>query len=177
MRVEGIFLFLFILLVLFGAVFAVIVFSEGTTKSSPSYCVPQVVTVKQEDLTRVQVLNDRVQELQAQNSLLQQSLQKTESLYDNCPQPSVVSFHSYETELFDLTVVVRDEDGDRVEDARVRLENADEETEYTDEDGEAFFSRLQEDCYNIRVSKSGYETENTRKCIEDDEKITIRLER
>ncbi|MBC5792968.1 MAG: carboxypeptidase regulatory-like domain-containing protein [Nanohaloarchaea archaeon] len=61
-------------------------------------------------------------------------------------------------EEVDLTVSVEDEDNDPIEDAEVEVENGDDESDETDDEGEAYFS-LEPDDYEITVSKDGYETE------------------
>jgi hypothetical protein len=58
-----------------------------------------------------------------------------------------------------LRVCVRDEDIQQVEDARVRVENGDTETGYTDSNGCTEFS-LEPDDYTVRVSKQYYSTSN-----------------
>lgn len=78
---------------------------------------------------------------------------------------------------YDLLVVVRDDDRDRLEDAYVRVENSDSYSRHTDEDGEAGFNNLEEDCYDIRVTKSGYDAEEDRVCLRDDETVRITLHR
>jgi uncharacterized membrane protein len=68
-----------------------------------------------------------------------------------------------------LEINVRDEDRDNVEDARVRVENGDRETEYTDSRGEARFS-LEPDDYDVEVTHPDYEyTAKTSVEIEEDE--------
>ncbi|MFB6159221.1 MAG: PKD domain-containing protein [Candidatus Nanohalobium sp.] len=54
-----------------------------------------------------------------------------------------------------LRVKVEDEDGDGVEDARVRVDKGDTEVEYTDRDGYAVFS-LEEGNYSIEVTHPDY---------------------
>lgn len=51
----------------------------------------------------------------------------------------------------ELEVTVRDEDYDRLENARVRVRNGDYETERTDNDGEASFNNLESGDYEVRV--------------------------
>ena len=80
-----------------------------------------------------------------------------------------------DTGSYDLTVIVKDDDNRRLEDAYVRVENSDSTSKHTDEDGEARFLNLEDDCYDVAVSKSGYDAEKDRICLRDDESITIRL--
>ena len=74
-----------------------------------------------------------------------------------------------------LDVYVEDEDGDDLEDARVRVRNGDSDVDYTDDDGESFFD-LEPDDYEVRVSKSGYETEERDVEIEQNERRYLRFE-
>lgn len=76
---------------------------------------------------------------------------------------------------YDLIVTVKNEDGDRLADAYVRVENSDSTSKHTDDDGEARFNSLEEDCYDVRASKSGYNSESDSVCLEDDERLTVRL--
>ncbi|MFH1510308.1 MAG: carboxypeptidase-like regulatory domain-containing protein [Candidatus Woesearchaeota archaeon] len=106
------------------------------------------------------------------------------NLYDSCREsmtdyytPRYVYSYSRDYDEYDLLVIVRDEDGDRLEDAYVRVENSDYDSEYTDEDGEARFNKLKEDCYDIRATKSGYDAEEDRICLRDDETVRITLYR
>jgi len=79
-------------------------------------------------------------------------------------------------EEYDLKVrVFDDEDDDPIEDARVRVENGDTDIEYTDDDGEVRFRNLEEDCYDIEVDADGYEDEDKRICLDDDERVNFYL--
>jgi hypothetical protein len=84
--------------------------------------------------------------------------------------------HRYYDDEWDLTVVVEDEHGDEIKNARVEVENHDDDVEYTDSDGEAEFRNLEEDCYDIEVSKSGYEDEHRDLCLYRDRTIYFELE-
>jgi hypothetical protein len=77
-----------------------------------------------------------------------------------------------------LWVKVEDDEGDDLEDARVRVRNGDSETGYTDRDGEVDFE-LDPDDYDVIASKPGYATEERDIEIEEDEtrSIRFRLER
>lgn len=79
-------------------------------------------------------------------------------------------------EKFDLDVTVRDQDGDRLEDARVEVDNSDTFVRYTDSDGEAEF-KLEPDNYGIEVSKSGYRDESRDIELDEDRNINIYLEK
>lgn len=82
----------------------------------------------------------------------------------------------YDDDEWDLTITIKDNDnGDRIEDAYVRIENGDDHSKYTDEDGEVKFRNIEEDCYDIEVEKSGYRNEDDYTCIHRDRKITIYL--
>jgi len=82
----------------------------------------------------------------------------------------------HDDDEWDLKVWVEDEDGDPIDDARVRVENGDTEIEYTNDNGRAIFRDLEEDCYDIEVEASGYLDEDDDICLDDDESITIELE-
>jgi hypothetical protein len=77
-----------------------------------------------------------------------------------------------------LWVKVEDDEGDDLEDARVRVRNGDSETGYTDRDGEVDFE-LDPDDYDVIASKPGYATEERDIEIEEEEtrSIRFRLER
>lgn len=78
-----------------------------------------------------------------------------------------------------LEVTVLDEDGDWIRDARVRVENGDDRTLYTDRYGFTDF-RLEEDRYDIEVSHPDYdETEYGTAYVESGETVsrTFRLDR
>jgi len=78
---------------------------------------------------------------------------------------------------WDLTIIVEDsETGDAIEDARVKIENGDDDIDYTDDEGEAKFRDIEEDCYDIYVSADGYESGTDDICIARDRKITIELD-
>jgi hypothetical protein len=116
-----------------------------------------------------------------QNSLLKNDLNicQNRDIYYTCDCPDCDdwddSWDDWDDDEWDLTVRVRDEDGDPIEDARVRIENGDSESENTDEDGEAEFNNIEEDCYDIEVSAEGYEDETDEICVEDDERVNIRM--
>jgi Carboxypeptidase regulatory-like domain len=78
---------------------------------------------------------------------------------------------------YDLEVTVEDDEGDPIENAEVRLTNGVSKTRDTDEDGTVEFLNLDEDCYEVRVERSGYETEEKDICIDDDDDMTFRLSR
>ena len=73
-----------------------------------------------------------------------------------------------------LEVLVRDEDRNDIQDVRVRVRNGDTHTKYTDRDGEAIFN-LEPDNYEIRVSRSGYYSEERSVDIESEERRTERF--
>ena len=72
-----------------------------------------------------------------------------------------------ESEDGTLEVNVVDRDGDEIEDARVRVENGNRKTEYTDSRGEARFS-LQADDYDIEVTHPDYD-DTARSSVEIEE--------
>jgi hypothetical protein len=134
----------------------------------------------------------QVGQLKAENSNLERQLAASRNELTICQQQKI-AYDSYKRDTYDrsdsyfyddnnnddewdLLVRVRDDDtGDPIEDARVRVENGDDDSEYTDDDGEAEFNNLEDDCYDIEVSADGYEDEEDDICLDDDERITIRL--
>jgi hypothetical protein len=180
LRLENLFVLLFVVVAAIAAFWLILVLKPDIVSQPIGACVPQVITVRQEDVSRVQVLSDKVLSLQSQLDSLQLSVLHYRSLYDSCQQNAfsrdLVSYHG-SSGSFDLSVIVRDDDGDRLADARVRLENSDSEFDYTDEDGEAFFSGLDEDCYDVTVTKSGYVKESARICLEEDDRMSIVLDK
>jgi hypothetical protein len=77
----------------------------------------------------------------------------------------------------DLTVVVEDQDGDPIEGADVELTDGVSKDRETDEDGEVEFRNLDDDCYDLDVSASGYDDYSREVCIDnDDRSVTVRLE-
>ena len=65
----------------------------------------------------------------------------------------------------------------KIESARVQIEsenNDEEDTEYTDEDGEAEFTHLTEKCYDIEVYKSGYGSVDSGVCFKDSDDAKTR---
>ncbi|NOZ80875.1 MAG: carboxypeptidase regulatory-like domain-containing protein [DPANN group archaeon] len=81
------------------------------------------------------------------------------------------------TDEWDLKIIVKDDDTkDPVEDARVRIENGDEHTKYTDDDGAVKFRDIDEDCYDIDVSADDYLDETDYTCLHRDSTIRIYLE-
>jgi hypothetical protein len=131
----------------------------------------------------------QVETLQAQITTLKAQLAHA-SIVKPCPQPVVTPVY-YRTEDYyydrnynernnnndnlDLLVTVENDNGDPIENAEVRLTDGITRTHDTDEDGETEFTNLDEDCYNIRVKKSGFDTEEREICIEDDRTVTFRL--
>lgn len=86
-------------------------------------------------------------------------------------------FEDEEDNEYDLTVIVKDSsNGEYLEDAHVEIENGDYKSRLTDDDGEASFRNIEEDCYDVKVSKSGYYSEFEDVCVSRDRKLTVRLE-
>lgn len=85
-------------------------------------------------------------------------------------------YHEDRYDDIDIKIIVRDNEGRRLEDAYVKIENGDTDIEYTDEDGEVKFYNMHEDCYEITVRKDGYETERKEKCIDEDKTFSIYLD-
>jgi hypothetical protein len=73
-----------------------------------------------------------------------------------------------------LWVKVEDDEGDDLEDARVRVRNGDSETGYTGRDGEVEFE-LEPDNYDVIASKPGYGPEERDVDIEEGETMSIRF--
>jgi uncharacterized membrane protein len=76
-------------------------------------------------------------------------------------------------QTYDLTVNVEDESRNSIRSAEVEV---DSRTRYTDITGEAFFTNLEEDYYDVEVSKSGYTTETRNVDLDGDRTITVRLQ-
>jgi len=81
----------------------------------------------------------------------------------------------YNDDEWDLTVYVEDEDGNDIEDARVRVEDGDHKTKYTDNDGRARFYDLEDDCYDIEVDADGYDDYDDDFCLHRDRSITVEM--
>ena len=75
----------------------------------------------------------------------------------------------------ELRVNVEDEEGEELQDSRVRVSNGDYESERTDDDGEASFN-LEKDEYEVEVSKDGYRTRTKTVEIQDGERETLDFE-
>ena len=73
-----------------------------------------------------------------------------------------------------LRVLVEDEFGDELRDARVRVRNGDFRTDYTDNDGESIFY-LEPDRYDVTVTKSGYRAEERSVRLSSNERETLRF--
>lgn len=99
-----------------------------------------------------------------------------QDIYDYTNYDEYYYYHSLRTGNSDLTVRVKDEDGDAIDGAKVAIDNSEEDSDYTDEDGKARFSNIENDCYSVRASKSGYVTEDHNVCIHDDKQVTFVLE-
>lgn len=86
--------------------------------------------------------------------------------------------HDDNNDEADLTVYVEDEDGDDIEDAKVRIQDGDDDIDYTNENGKAVFYNIDPDCYDVTVTKSGYFDEETSICLDDGESrgITVEME-
>ncbi|MFC1697733.1 carboxypeptidase-like regulatory domain-containing protein [Nanoarchaeota archaeon] len=77
---------------------------------------------------------------------------------------------------FDLKIKVEDPDGNAIDDARVKVENGEDDIEYTESDGEAIFYNLGVGCYNVKVKKSGYDNEEEELCLDYDTEHKFDLE-
>ncbi|HDN81203.1 MAG TPA: PEGA domain-containing protein, partial [Methanomicrobia archaeon] len=73
----------------------------------------------------------------------------------------------------DIKVIVEDQDGNRIESAKIYI-NGDYQG-VTDYDGEYFIEDLTPDSYTIRASKSGYEDDNENVYVESGETKTVYL--
>lgn len=136
---------------------------------------PQTVVVNDYE-SQIKSLQTEVSSLKDDLSTAKQQYQREYQMQYTYYTQDYLDRHSDTNDEFDLTVVVKDEDGDPIENAEVRITDDVTKTRDTDEDGEARFSNLDEDCYDIRVKMSGYGTEEDSICLEDDERVTIRLE-
>ena len=100
---------------------------------------------------------------------LNSDVQRYKNLYENYKYDYFKWYNDYDEDI-DITIAVYDDyDQDPIEDARVRIENDKSETEYTDDDGEVEFRNLDEDCYDIRISASDYETLKRTRCLDEDD--------
>ena len=78
----------------------------------------------------------------------------------------------------DLMVYVQDNHGNDLEDARVEIQDGSNDVEYTDGNGKAAFNNINNDCYDIRVSKSGYHDSTDHTCVDSGQNrgITVELQ-
>jgi flagellar basal body-associated protein FliL len=180
MKLESLFIFLVVLLVIAGAVYIIVGFWPTTSAvQQPA----QSSSNSQNELAiaqmnyQIQLLNSQIKAQQAaeQQQMQQQMYQRTyytERYLDNSD-----IYGSDRTYRYDLTVRVDDDEtNDAIEDARVSIENGESDSDYTDNDGEAFFSNLKDECYDVYVSKSGYYSESRQVCISTDRTISFALE-
>ncbi len=108
---------------------------------------------------------------------IEKSINQKETEYYTQRYIEHYSGYNYDEE-YDLEITVKDDDsGGRIDDARVHIEDGESKTRRTDEDGEAAFYDLEEDCYDVEVTADDYYSEDRRICLEDDEAMTVRLER
>ena len=78
----------------------------------------------------------------------------------------------------DLTIVVKAENGIKLENARIRIRKDGSEifsTYFTDEYGWAKVFNLRKDCYEIEVKKTGYETKKAKVCMSQDRDLKLVL--
>jgi hypothetical protein len=184
---KGLFLGIALSIVLVGAAWLIVAGINMTAAPEiREIPVPYPVTIVDSGMVV------QVNQLKAENTNLQAQLTAAREDLSVCQQKiyygtssygSYSSYDDYRADLnyrtsgeWDLTVRVRDDDtGDPIEDARVRVMDGDSDSDYTDEDGEAFFSNLEEDCYDVTVRADGYDDESDEICLEDNERITIRM--
>jgi hypothetical protein len=194
MAVEDVFLAVLIIAVVFFGAFGVLALigsqtaqgqqtqASGPLQATTTYSA-QPATYAVADSSGC---NRQTNDLRAQLYQAQADMQNYKRLYEGCQQPSynyvtqryidyVVEGRQNSRHSYDLTITVKDSHGDAIEDAYVRVRNTDSESKYSDEDGEARFTNLGEDCYDVTVTKSGYERGTDSVCLEDDERLTIRL--
>jgi len=129
----------------------------------------------------------QMQQLQGQMDALRRENSNLKAEYDDLYYNQMQNQHYYthynsddnndEDNEYDLLVIVKNESGSPIEDVHVRIEDGDSDTDYTNKYGEADFEEIEEDCYDITASKSGYLTEEDRICLHDtDERITLYME-
>jgi hypothetical protein len=176
---KGLFLGIAMSIIVVGLAW-LIVAGINQTPEIREVSVPYPVTIIDSSMVvQVNQLKAEIADIQAQLKTAREDLYICQQRIDY-GTPSYDTYwsdYNYRTSNgWDLTVRVRDDDtGDPIEDARVRVMDGDSDSDYTDEDGEAFFSNLEEDCYDIEVSADGYDDEDDDICLEDDERITIRM--
>ncbi|MBN1157126.1 carboxypeptidase regulatory-like domain-containing protein [Candidatus Woesearchaeota archaeon] len=126
--------------------------------------------------------------IEKKNPEMELLVQKIESLERSFNQRSTeyytqryiehYSGYTYRDEEYDLEITVKDDDsGGRIKDARVHIEDGESKTRHTDDDGEVTFYNLEEDCYEIEVTADNYHADYKRVCLDDDDEITIMMER
>lgn len=87
---------------------------------------------------------------------------------------SVAFARSYD----ELSVYVKDESSFKaIIDAKVVVYNSDDYVEYTNVNGRAYFDSLERDCYMVDVYKEGYYRERENVCLNEDQSVTIYLEK
>ena len=172
MKNEQLLVSVLLAIAIVGAAWIILMFVESQS-TPPTYYAP-VQYQSPQPVTYVMgpTAEDTRQQMQQQQ--LQQENRRLRMQYDDLAN----DLYERESRRIDLTVIVRDdEDGDRIEDAKVRIEDGEDDIDYTDDDGEAHFYNLRRDCYDIRVSADDYDSESRTFCLEDDERISFSLDR
>jgi hypothetical protein len=177
---KGFFLGIALATIVVGVAWVIVVGVSQAPETKEVYVPYPVTIVDQSNAVQVEQLKAENANLNRQLITARDDLSICQQRidYENSADYDQYRYDTYygSDGVWDLTVRVRDDDtGDPIEDARVRVENGDTDSDYTDEDGEAFFSNLEEDCYDIEITADGYEDENDDFCLEDDERITIRM--
>jgi hypothetical protein len=186
MKISDLFLITVMCLVIFGGAYLLIGAQEEDTENceypyieySGSCCLDtdmnRVCDFLEQNI-KMQVLEMKNRDLDEKNLGLEKQLESCKQLLQMRQYQAEQNYWDDDRdgdsdEDIDITVIVIDDDtDDYVEDALVKLTNGDTEREYTDEDGEAEFDSLEEDCYEIRVSHDDYWTEEDEVCLDEDD--------
>jgi hypothetical protein len=151
-------------------------------RSQPVIMPPQTVVINDYE-SQIKSLQAEVTTLQNEALTAKQDYQRQyqqeliRTYYDDYYYNDYyVDRHSTSDE-HDLTVVVKDDSGDPIEGAEVELTDGVSKDRETDEDGEVQFNNLDDDCYDLDVSASGFGSESREVCIDgDDRKVTVRMD-
>jgi len=182
MKLEDLFIFLVILLVIAGAAYVL----AGLWPNEANEAPKQQTQTNQDYQTQLAIaqMNAQISELntevkQANAQQAQQTQQQQQYLTSNAyyTERYLANFDTVRATVYDLTVEVEDKDsGDAIEGARVEVNDASSASKKTSSSGRAYFSNLKEDCYDVSVSMNGYFSDTRSICLHDDRTLTISLE-
>jgi hypothetical protein len=182
MKLNDIFIVFFIIAIILGAILVIMVVTEDRPRDTSSRTTTKTYQPSQPqyggmvDMEKINCLI-RSERLETENEELKDEVDELEEEVDDLKsevrtQTNLASHYQrlYENERYedddddddehDLTIVVRDaETGDPIEDAEVEVENGDDEREFTNSNGRAYFDDLEEDEYDIYIYAEGYEQE------------------